>query len=82
MNERGQATGILTFALILGVAALLWGLLDPAATQIFESSLSTTSNQQAQAVINERATIWDNILFFIVAFAGVFLISRSVFQST
>lgn len=80
-DARGQATGFIVFALMIALAALLWGILDPAASEIFDLALASTSDQQAQDVIKERQQIWNNLLFFIVALAGIFLLARAAFQS-
>jgi len=80
-DQRAQASGIIVFLIILGVGALLWGILNFGMGEIFASTLNQTGKTQAQDVINQRQTIWNNILFFILAFAGTFLVARSVVQS-
>lgn len=79
--HRGQASGFIVFFLIIGLTALLWGILNIGVQQIFATTTNQTASAQAQGVIATRQAIWDNILFFILAFAGVFLIARSVVQS-
>jgi hypothetical protein len=80
-NHRAQASGFIVFFLILAIGALLWGVLNVATVEIFQVTASQTTEQQAKDVINQREAIWNNLLFFIIAFAGVFLIARAVFQS-
>jgi hypothetical protein len=80
-DRRAQSSGFIVFVLIIGISALLWGLADPAATDIFNYSLNATNNAEAEGIINERATIWANALFFTVLFGGTFIIARAVVQS-
>lgn len=80
-DQRAQASGLIVFFLILGISALLWGILDFGLGKIFTSTLAQTNSQQATGVIETRQAIWSNLLFFILAFGGVTLIARSVVQS-
>lgn len=80
-SQARQAGGFIIFFLILAIGALLWGLLDVGASQIFAASLNTTSDPAAEEVINRRQTIWNNLLLFIVVFAGTVLMARAVRQS-
>ena len=80
-DTRAQASGFIVFFLILGISAVLWGLLNQPATMIFDVAGNQTDSAQAQAVIDERQAIWSNFLYFIVLLAGVVLLARAVFQS-
>lgn len=80
-DTRAQASGFIVFFLILGISAVLWGLLNEPATMVFNAVGNQTSSSQAQAVIDERQAIWNNMLYFIVILAGIVLLARAVFQS-
>jgi len=71
---------MIVFVLILAVG-VIWGLLDVGMGQIFTATLGQTSSQEATDVINQRQAIWDNLPFFLIAFAGIFLLARAAFQS-
>lgn len=81
LDDRGLASGLLGFVAIVIIIALLYTLLNPAVVGIHDQAISTTSNSQAQDVINERFTIWGYILFFGLFLAAVYIISRAVFES-
>lgn len=80
-RERAQSSGIIVFALIIGVSALVWGLANPAMQDVADKSLNSTSDQEAKDIINERLKIWDNMLFFTLVFAGIVLLTRAIVQS-
>lgn len=80
-RERAQAGGFIVFLLMIAVAALLWGLLNTAASDIFTDLLAGTSDQQATDAIEQRQTIWQNTLFAVLAVATMFLLARAVRQS-
>lgn len=80
-DEKAQAHGIILFVAILVGSALFFVIADPAAGLIFDMSLNSTDSQLATDTINERKQIWGLVLYFIVFFALVFLIARSVVQS-
>jgi len=81
LNRRAQSSGFIVFFLVLAAGALLWGLLDIGVSQILASSLAQSSNPQATSVIETRQAIWSNLLFFVVIFAGVFILARAAVQS-
>lgn len=80
-HDRAQAGGFIVFFLIIAVSALLWGLLDAAAGPIFGELLAGTSNPDATAAIEQRQTIWENVLFATLGLATLFLLGRAVRQS-
>jgi hypothetical protein len=80
-DERAQAGGFVVLILILAVSALLWGLLDAAATPIFADLLAGTNDADATAAIEQRERIWENILFAVLGLATLFILARSVRQS-
>jgi hypothetical protein len=66
---------------MIAVCGLLYGLLDIGVAQILSASLDQTSSQQATDVIKTRQAIWNNLLFFVVVFAGVMILARAAVQS-
>lgn len=80
-DHRAQASGFIVFFLMIGLGALVLGLLDVGASQLFTETLAQTDKTQAEEVIKQRQTIWNNLLYMILIFAGVFLIARAVVQS-
>lgn len=80
-DERGLATGLLGFAAMLVVAALVYTLLDPAAVSLFDMASGQTSNARAQDAIALRRQIWDAVLYFVLFLASVFIIARAVLES-
>lgn len=80
-DARALGIGILVFAAILIVSALLWIVIDPALSQAEQISSNTTDDQNASKAIEERKTIWDNILIYALFIAGVFILARAVFES-
>lgn len=78
--SRGQSSGMIVFFLILGVG-VIWGLLDVGMGQLFTATLDQTSNANATAQINQRQTIWNNLPFFFIVFAGILIIARATVQS-
>lgn len=79
--SRAQAGGFIIFLLMVAVGALLWGLLDAAASDIFADLLAQTSNPDATDKIEQRQTIWQNTLFAVLGVATMFLLARAVRQS-
>lgn len=80
-DQRAQAGGFIVLFLILAVGALLWGLLDAAAQPIFADLLGLTSNPDAVGKIEERQTIWNNVLFAVLGLGTLFIFARAVRQS-
>lgn len=80
-DTRGLGMGIIGFFAILIVAALLFTLFNPAASEVFSMVSSQTNNAEAQAAIDRREQIWSLMLYFCVFLAGLFLLARAVFES-
>lgn len=80
-RDRGLASGLLGFAAIIIIVALLFTLFDPAVTDLISMTSDQTSNSEAQAVIDERAAIWENVLFYGLFLAGLFIIAKAVVES-
>lgn len=80
-RDRGLASGLLGFAAIIVIVALLYTLFDPAVTDLISSVSGQTSNSEAQAVIDDREKIWDNILVYGVFLAGLFIIAKGVVEA-
>lgn len=77
-DDRGLAIGIIGFVAIIVIAAFLYTLLDPAASSIFPMLDSQTTNTQADAVIDERQTIWHNALFAALFIGTLGIIARAI----
>jgi len=76
-----QTVGFVIFVLIIAVSALIYGLLDPAASQLFATASSQTSSQAAQDIVAERQRIWERVLFIPLFLGGLVLLSRAVLLS-
>jgi hypothetical protein len=48
---------------------------------VFAAGSAQASSQQAQDAITLREQIWNSILYFVMFLAGVFILSRAVFES-
>jgi hypothetical protein len=82
MHRVRQASGLILFALIIGLGALVWGVLDAGASQVFAGTLNQTTNATAEGIIEERQAIWDNMLFFVILIAGLVVLARAFLQSS
>lgn len=80
-DERGLAAGFLNFVAILVISALLYALMLPVINSIETMLLSQVSSPQATNVIEGRIFAFKHILYFIVLYAGVYIIARAVFES-
>lgn len=80
-DQRALAIGIMLFFAGIVIAALLYILLDPAMTAVEDMALNQTSNSNATSAVNERASVWDNILFVPLFLTGLFIIGRAVFEA-
>lgn len=80
-NDRALAMGTVVFFATIAVAALLYIILEPAASQIFTTASGVGSNAEAQGVIDEREQIWGLVLLYGLFLAGVGIIARAVRES-
>lgn len=80
-DDRALGVGIILFFAVFVIGALLFVLLDPAFDQVKQTSLNQTSNSNATQAINERATIWENILFIPLFIGAIFIVARAAFES-
>lgn len=80
-EDRALASGLLGFFAMLVVAALLYTLFNEAAQQLFITTTAVGTGAEAQAVIDERQTIWGFILAYAMLISGAFLIARAVVES-
>lgn len=80
-DDRALGVGVLIFAAILVTAGLFFIVADPVMDQAKETALDQTDDPNATSTIEERTTIWDNLLAYALFMAGVFIIARSVFES-
>lgn len=80
-DKRGLAGPVLGLIAILVISALLYTLFDPAVSQVIDTTSSQTSNADAQAAIDERETIWNNVLFVALLLGMLYIIGRGVLES-
>ena len=81
MDQRAQANGIISFFALIVISVLLFILLQPAVDAILDAMLATTSNSQAETVIEQRRTLFGYLPIYGLFVASLLLIARSVFQS-
>lgn len=80
-DNRALATGIIGFVAMIVIAALMFIMLDSAATEIFSMSMAQADSAQAKNAIELRKKIWSSILFFTLFLAAIFIVARAVFES-
>lgn len=80
MDNRGLATGLISFVAILVVGAFFIIFFTPAINQVSSGFLNATSDPQATKAIERRQNIWQLVGFFIMFSGGVFVIARAVFE--
>lgn len=80
-DERGLAVGLVVFIAAIVGAALLYIMLDPALTTIFDMTRSQTTSSVATDQIDLASTVWGLLLFFAMFVSLLFIIARSVFES-
>jgi uncharacterized membrane protein len=81
MDQRAQTNGIISFFAIIAVSVLLFILFQPAVDAVLDGMLATTSNSQAETVIEQRRELFGYLLVYGLFLASLLLIARSVFQS-
>jgi len=77
-DNRGLALGIVTFFAMLIIAALLFILMNSAATEFFSIMSADATSQGASDQISMAETIWANILYVALFIGTLFLIARAV----
>lgn len=80
-DQRGLSTGIMGFFAIIIIAALLYTLLDPGATNVFSMATEQASSTQAKEAIALREQIWSLMLYFMLFLAAIYMTARAVFES-
>lgn len=80
-DDRALGLGIVIFFAILVVGALMWIVLQPAVNELESLLLVQSDSVQSQDVIEERALIFGNILFYVIFAGALFLISRATFEA-
>lgn len=80
-DTRGLANGIIGFVVIIVTVALLYTLMDPAFTGVIDAVSTQTTDPEAQAAVNQSATIWGYMPIFGMFLAGLFVLARATFES-
>lgn len=82
MDNRGLATGFISFVAIIVVGAFFIIFFTPAIDGVSSGFLSATDNPTATEAIKLRQRIWGLIGFFIMFAGAVFVIARGVFEGS
>lgn len=82
MDNRGLATGLISFAAIIVVGAFFIIFFTPALNEVSNGFLATTSDPTATEAIEQRQRIWNLIGFFVMFAGAVFVIARAVFEGS
>lgn len=80
-DNRALASGLIGFISILVIVALLFIFLQEPMESVFAMGSEQAGSQQATDAIALREQIWNGVLYYGMFLAGVFLISRAVFES-
>jgi hypothetical protein len=80
-DNRALASGLIGFVVIIVFAGILYVFLAEPMSSVFAAGSAQATSQQARDAIALREQIWNNILYFVMFLAGVFVISRAVFES-
>jgi len=80
-DERGLAVAIVGFFAMIIIAALLYTLFGEAMTELFAMTSGQAQTTHGTDQINLAETIWNNMLFYALAVAVIFLIARAVVES-
>lgn len=80
-DDRALASGLIGFIVILVIGAILFGFLAEPMSSVFAAGSEQATTQQAQDAIDLRQQIWNSVLYFVMFLAGVFILSRAVFES-
>lgn len=82
MDDRGLATGFISFVAIIVVGAFFIIFFTPAINEVSAGFLNTTNNPTATEAIELRTRIWSLIGFFILFAAAIFVVARAVFEGS
>lgn len=77
-DERGLALGLVTFIAMLVIGGLLFIVMNDAMVDVFDITSSQASQSGSQDQINSAKGIWDNIMFYVLFIASLFLIARAI----
>lgn len=79
-DERGLALGIVSFFAMIGIAALLFILFDAALEPLFTTTAEQATTTEAGDQISLALGIWDNILYYALFVAVIFIIVRAILE--
>lgn len=82
MDNRGLATGLISFVAIIVVGAFFIIFFTPAINEVSSGFLNATSNPTATKAIERRQKIWNLIGFFVMFSGAVFVVARAVFEGS
>lgn len=77
-DDRALALGIVSFAAIFIIAGVLYLLMAGPMETVFSITETQSHSPGAVNQINTAESIWNNIMFYILLLAAVFLIARAV----
>lgn len=80
-QDRGLSLGYVGLFAILIVGALLYTMLNPAASAVFDFSSDRATTTQGQDVIDERRNIWSNILMYPMFIGALFILTRAAVEA-
>lgn len=77
-DERGLALGLVTFFGILIVGGLLFIVMETAFADVVSITSSQASQPGTQDQINAASGVWNNIMYYVLFIACLFLIARAI----
>lgn len=80
-DDRGLWIGLFSFIVMLTVGALLYILLEPAASAVFTFALDQSNNARVTTAVERRQTIFSNILAFVLVLASISFLARAIRES-
>lgn len=79
-DERGLALGLVSFFGIIIVGALLFMLMDASVVDVVSISSDQAETTGGADQIGLAETIWNNMLFYVLFVAAMFIVARAVVE--
>lgn len=76
------AFGFVAAVLMLITGALLYALFSPAANDVLSITGSLTTNQAATRHQNMMQMIWNNLAYYVLFIAMLFVVAKAYFESS
>lgn len=80
-DDRGLALGVVIFFAILIAGVLLYTLFSEAINPILSMTESQAQTPGGAEQISLAQTIWNNVVYIPIFFAGIFIIARAARES-